>query len=603
MKVERLVREAKAKHISDELVRSGSDSRKMWKAMNNAIYGPSAKENCGISKIKKTDGSVTSDPTEIADTMNSFFVNIASQYQSNPMPRIKNSVVNQLIFWKPTYEAETIKIIETLNSNVAPGVDGITVKDLSDIKHIIAPILVLIFNEILHSGMYPKILKTATIIPIHKQGTKEDPNNYRPISLMSTIGKILERIIEYRLLKFIEKTSKIDQNQFGFQKNSCTTSALVQTISKINEHLDKGLYSLAVFIDLRKAFDMVDHKQLLESLEELGVRGTALLLFKTYLTGRLVNMKNGNVISSPLTLLTGVPQGSVLGPLLYILYINNIRKANLCADYTVYADDTSLVYSGKNKDELECKVNNDMAKMFDWLSGNKLVLNSDKTVFLLFKQKNKADIHPSIRIKDIRLTRASTTKYLGIILDDRLSFKLHIDDMCKKVNAITGAIRRCPKLPINIGKLIYNSFILSRIVTNIIVWSICSAYLLDRVEIALCRSLKAIFRFNWFMSREDVHRESFTKSLETIKKIEKCKFAFKIKNKKMKSNIELQTGRQVNPRYPIRSAGNIRTLKGRTDKITKGTINSAITTFNALGDEIKKELNFNKFVNLLKKKL
>lgn len=271
-------------------------------------------------------------------------------------------------------------------------------------------------------GYFPDSLKITEIIPIFKEGDNNKCNNYRPISLLPTIAKLFEKQIKKRLINFISSTTKIDPNQFGFQAKSSTDAALCNVLHSSNKYIDIGHYVVVLFVDLRKAFDMVDHNILLNILEELEVRGSSLNLFESYLKNRKVATRVNGVKSEDNYLQTGVPQGSVLGPTLYLLYINSLRYLNTFGEQTIYADDTCFLYHSKNVDEIIYQINQDMKQYFNWLDGQKLVINLKKSNFMVFKPKGKTQITFNLGENLQKIERVSKVKYLGVILDMLITF-------------------------------------------------------------------------------------------------------------------------------------------------------------------------------------
>lgn len=598
LKIRKMIAEAKQKHLEKGVLNAHNNPRKMWATINEHLgVSNKRKVNEPIKEIKTESGDALTNPKQIANYLNSFFNNLSS---TPGHPRVLNQRCQQSIFWTPVTVNEVIIAIAELKSDSAPGIDSITVKDIKALTDLIAPVLTKLFNQYMADGLFPDCLKEAIVKPIFKKGEKDKPGNYRPISLLPVFGKLFEKIINSRLVAFINQTSQFDNNQFGFLSKSSTESAVLQTCLEINKKLDEGKYVISVFVDLKKAFDMVNHQILLEVLEELGVRGISLELMKNYITNRHVKMKVGDDISNMATPNSGVPQGSVLGPLLYLLYINNIRQVGLKAKYTIYADDTSLIYSGTSLQELQATVNEDLQLFHNWLSGNGLVLNVSKTVYMLFKQKNKKEIQPNIEINNSPIQRVSNTKYLGMVVDDKLSWENHVDLICGQINPMIGAIRRCSKFTPHLVKTIYDSYILSKAVYNIPIWSQCAKKLTEKVSISLTRSLKALLKLPWDTRTKNVYRMSQAKPLCAMIKVTKCKLIYKIKKKLIKSNETVQTSGEVAPHF-LRSHNNYRLLRNRTNRIKNGFMNSAAILFNTLPTVIKTESNPYKFYDMIKK--
>ena len=245
---------------------------------------------------------------------------------------------------RPVTELEISNVIDNLKKNAAPGHDGICVNNLLLFKKKLLPVLVKLINTAFQTGIYPDVLKISRVIPIFKAGEHNKIHNYRPISLISNISKIFEIIIKNRLVEFVSKYVGRDPYQYGFVENSGTLCATTDFVNYISSELDKGNFVVAIYIDLQKAFDVVDHSVLLDKLEKMGVRGVALSLLKTYLSNRRQYVTLNSADSAMLFNAAGVPQGSVLGPLLYTLHVLSLKNIKLSCKYFSFADDTVLVF-------------------------------------------------------------------------------------------------------------------------------------------------------------------------------------------------------------------------------------------------------------------
>ena len=267
------------------------------------------------------------------------------------------------------------------------------------VKEIIQPIarpLTHIFNLSLSTGVVPDIFKLAKVIPIFKTGDKCNPNNYRPISLLPAFSKILEKIVHKRLLKFLCKHNIIYPQQYGFLKGRSTEQAMADIILMISNAIDNKSLSLGIFLDLSKAFDSISHKILLQKLSRYGIRGVSLKWFNSYLSGRLQYVLNDNVTSSSQSINAGVPQGSVLGPLLFLLYINDMPLISTVLNYILFADDTTAIYNSPSIDDLFLTVNAELSKLNNWFAANELLINVSKTNFVIFmNQQKEKHVSPS----------------------------------------------------------------------------------------------------------------------------------------------------------------------------------------------------------------
>ena len=332
----------------------------------------------------------------IANAFNDFFGTIAQKTKDKIIESKKSfkdflntNMTDNSMFLRPTTETEILKAILDLKVSKASDPSSIPTSCFKMIAPIIGPLLSDIFNECITDGVFPSCLKIASIKPLHKKNSKLEVGNYRPISLLSNVGKLFEKILHKRLISFFDENNTIFRNQFGFRKGHNTTHAIIALTELVRESLDNNEFAAGVFIDLQKAFDTVDHKILLEKLYHYGIRGPPLRLLKSYLTDRshYVSIKLAN--SSTRSIKHGVPQGSVLGPLLFLIYINDLNNAIKNSTTLHFADDTSLICQTKSLKALNKKINQDLSNLTEWLRANKISLNASKTEIIIFRNKTK----------------------------------------------------------------------------------------------------------------------------------------------------------------------------------------------------------------------
>ena len=266
----------------------------------------------------------------------------------------------------------------SLQTNKSPGHDGIS---FNVIKNCFGPLstpLLNIFNLSLEKGIFPDELKIARVTPMYKTGDENDFGNYRPISVLPCFSKMLERIMYKRLYNHLSQNRMLYLKQFGFQKSHSAEHVIIQLIDQINSSFGKNNFTLGVFIDLSKAFDTVDHHILISKLENYGVNGNNLRWFQSYLKNRKQYLNFNNKITTLSQITFGVRQGSILGPLLFLIYVNDLNNTSSILDPIMFADDTNLFYSHKNIHELFAKVNEELEKIGDWFKANKVSLNNKK---------------------------------------------------------------------------------------------------------------------------------------------------------------------------------------------------------------------------------
>ena len=322
--------------------------KKMWSGIKSIISHKSFTSS--INKIKGNDGNVTSDPSDMSNIFNNFYIHVASSITKtisitpkSPLDYLTNRTSNSL-FLTPVTPLEVKDIIDALNPSKSVGPNSIPIKLLKIVGCSISPLLALLINHSFQSGIYPDTFKIAKVISLFKKGNPELPSNYRPISLLSIFSKKFEKLMYKRLYSFLEVHNILYSLQFGFQENHSIDHALVNLTESVKNTLDNKRLGCGIFIDLQRAFDTVNHKILLSKLEHYGIRGCALGRFRSYLPDRKQYVSVNGKSSSLLTVSCGVPQGSVLGPLLFLVYINDLPNASKKLTFYLFADDTNIYY-------------------------------------------------------------------------------------------------------------------------------------------------------------------------------------------------------------------------------------------------------------------
>ena len=348
----RELKRSKKDHYSSYFEKHSNNIRKTWVGIRSLINVKNSSKP-DISQLN-INGKIIDDPKDIVNNVNTFFVNVGPETDKNvpkvnhisPEKYLKNRNQFNFIIAHISNE-EVLDLIHAL-PNKSSGPASIPLELLQVAADLIVVPLCHIINVSFSSGIFPDSLKVAKVLPLHKGGSSQDLNNFRPISLLSIFDKIIEKLMHKRLYAFFEYHNILYKNQFGFRKNNSTIFALMEITEKIKESIDKGKFGCGIFIDLKKAFDTVNHNILLTKLEHYGVRGVIYNWFKSYLSGRTQYVFYNGESSSLKEISCGVPQGSVLGPLLFLIYINDLPNISEKLQFFLFADDTNIYYESRN---------------------------------------------------------------------------------------------------------------------------------------------------------------------------------------------------------------------------------------------------------------
>ena len=598
--LKKMIRNAKLQYYQSKLNKNKKDIKKTWECIKD-IIGTSSKTENELPDHFIIENEKHTDPKRIANAFNNYYVNVGKDLADKITPIENTSFTNFLkkksipeFSFQNVNEKIILQVINNLKPKTSQGMDNMSNKLLKQIKDEIVKPLTIIINQTLNTGIFPDKLKIAKVLPIHKKGDINLIDNYRPISLLPSLSKVFERIMHQQLVKHFDDNKLFYKNQYGFRTYHSTEMAVLELVDRITCALDNKHLSLGIFLDLSKAFDTLDHYILLDKLKHYGIRGTALKLFETYLLNRsqIVNFKN--VISEKLAIKTGVPQGSILGPLLFIIYLNDIAQACSFFHPITYADDTALFtaleFSLSNNQNSITDLNTELEKINVWFKVNKLSLNRDKTKAMLFHtvQKNPANVQVSIDGKSIEFVKEF--KYLGITLDTHLSWKPHITQLAKKISRTNGILSRLKHfLPLVTLKMIYNSLILPYLSFGVIVWGTSAERLVNIQK----KSVRLIAN-----SKYNAHTNPIFKSLSLLKiddiyLLQLYKFTFKLENKTLPGYFSNQMFVRNNEMhtYDTRNADNFRIPLGRHALCDKSIRYIIPDIYNTIPDELKEKIN------------
>ena len=520
-----LIKKQKKKHYDELLTKNKHDVKRTIDLVNKMINKSNDKHSITSAKFR-INGVMTDNKNEIAHGFNKFFSEIGpktnqkvglshhdSSYYLNKKtvngdPRFRPKQVS------PDFVLETCKGIAKKTSTDHYGISQkLIVSNLASL----APVIAHIWNKSIEIGIFPDAGKIAKVIPIFKgKGLDQcEFSNYRPISLLPIISKILERIMCAQLTEYLNTNKILFESQYGFRKGHNTDFATMDFIADIATSVDKGEFAFGIFIDLSKAFDTINHRILLQKLKWYGIKDEPLAWFESYLNGRQQYVEFDGVKSEMLPNLTGVPQGSVLGPLLFLLYVNDLPCASDLVKMVLFADDSNLLLKGKKPEDIKQLANGELEKIQDWFAANKLLLNADKTKLIVFSSR-KCRAKPqdiSITLNGTVIRQVEHETFLGLELDETLKWYSHTEKIANCISKKIGMLARIKKMvsPRTL-KLLYNCFILPNFTYGIPLWGGTFDKGLNRLEKLQKKAIRIITR-----ARYMDHSEPRQKDLEILK--------------------------------------------------------------------------------------
>ena len=569
------IRHAKRDFILRELKDNENNAKKFWKLIQSVVPSNKSKNN---NDILLKDGGAKLDRGEVATFINDYFINVGKLSPShNSLPstldgHVPNNVSVDSIPCSIAVVStqEVLRVVKSINVSKSSGLDNISSSVIKTAFELLKPEVTFMYNLCISSTQFPDSWKKALVVPIPKAGNPTKVQNYRPISLLPLPGKIMEKLMHHQLTNHLENGEFLAEEQHGFRKAHSTVHAVAQLTTHINKKLDVKLPTLAVFIDFKKAFDCVQHPVLLSKLKNMNLDDSVINWVRSYLTGRQQRVFANNSYSTYQAITQGVPQGSVLGPLFYIVYANDLSRIFKNSKFALYADDTVLYVSSKDIATSVRKLQEDLDALSAWCVDNGIMANTDKTKVMVFGSRNCLAELSTVNVElkfgqDILQTVTSYT-YLGMTLDSQLNYNLHVKKVISSVTSKLIQFRRMRKfLTVKAVLMVYKGMLLPLLEYGDIFMTGTSVVNKKRLQILQNKGLRCALNRDIDISTNDLHAEANLLKLKFRREQHTLNFMYdqaqNTTNLKPKSKLSVKT----------RSANKVllRTKCPRTEKLKK----------------------------------
>ena len=548
----KLKRKSKIYYYRFKCVEYRNNAKKLWQIINE-VSGK-IKDKSSVIHCIKIENVKTYSSAKITNEFGKYFSEIGETFANKikPSNENRNYYLNKMkrfeksLFLKPTDSTEIINIINKLPNKNSSGNDEISNVLLKKLlPSIIYPICI-IFNDSLTSGKFPEFMKHADIIPLYKGKSKIETTNYRPISLLLTLSKVLEKIVYVRTYDFLNNNDQFFVSQYGFRSRHSCEDAINELISNVVKANSEKKYTISIFLDLSKAFDTLSHELLLTKMELYGIRGTALTWFTDYLADRSLRAKcidnttNKQIYSSQYPVKVGTPQGSCLGPLLFLIFCNDLHLNLIFCNSILFADDTTLYCSHKNLNYLKWCIEQDLSSISDWFRANKLTLNVAKSECVIFGPNRKSTIK-SIDVEDLAIPVVNHTKFLGIWIDDKLTWKLHVENLKIKLNKNYRILCNSKNmLNINAQKSLYYAQIHSHLQYGIVSWG----NMISATEISKLQKIqnKCVSTLSPNKTPNEIFKKFNILKIQDLVFLSNCKLVYKLLNDTLPLKLKIAFG-------------------------------------------------------------
>ena len=602
--VTRSIKRSKANYYRNLFRDNVENPKQFWRQLKRAFPTKSQEK---APRSLNIDGDLITNNKKMSNAFCSFFTNVGSSLNKkfislcnstwksfnfeNRLSKINPD--NHKFKFKEVNLADVLRILKKLHVGKACGIDNIPAKLIKDGAEELCAPLMFLANYSFRSGVFPTQEKCGKINPLHKSGTHTSMDNYRPISVLNTLSKVIERLAYQQISDYLESNNLLCPHQYGFRRGRSTQHAVTKFADSIRHNMDQSNCTGALYMDLKKAFDTVHHGCLLQKLPLYGINNIELTWITDYLFNRSQYVVIDNIASDSYHITHGVPQGSILGPLLFIILINDIHHDLKICNILLYADDAVIYYANKDPRLIEEVINHEANLIASWFRKNNLFLNlsKGKTEFVLYgsKQKIARNSNCNITIDHTKINNVTSYEYLGVILDRYLCLNHQIDKIYKKTSSRLKLLYRIrPNITPTVAESIYASMIKPIIFYCYPVYCNLSRSANTKLQSIQDRACNII---------KSKNRIVIWPTVECIRKRRICTDVFKSIHK---IGHDMNLGLFVRQNHSINTRGNnslltlnkVRTEAGRSTFFFQGAL-----LFNQLNEELRNETDFTSFKN------
>ena len=514
------IRSAKAKYYRNRLNESVGNPRETWQTINSLLGRDSFS---GAAKNLMVDGSMTDSPEVIADGFNRHFsqvgMKLASSFsEGDDFLHYLSDFSGVELDLLPTNKEEVTRLVKSFK-DCSAGWDGLPMHIFKDNVDSLADVMVHICNLSLKDGVCPRKLTVGKVICIFKSGDAAQLKNYRPISILPAFSKLIEKLVADRIADHLSRNSLLSSAQYGFRHAISTVDAVSAIVNYIYDSFDDGEKVLGVFIDLAKAFDSLDRRILLAKLARYGIGEVSLRWMESYFSGRQQFVQYNGVTSSMLPVDYGVPQGSIVGPMLFVIFINDIVRCSDVLNFILYADDTNVFIKSSDVERSVETMNEELKKLCNWMTANRLTLNMSKLHYVLFHRRGHSVGSPTgnIYVDGVTVERESSTKFLGLILDENLRFDIHVTQLVKRLSKFVPILYNVRRnMTSDSLKIVYHCLIYQNLIYCNSIWGSSAKSNLSQLFVLQKKILRAMYFKPKFFHTDILFRSNNLLNLEKI---------------------------------------------------------------------------------------